>query len=107
MERLDEARTTAACGQNPQHAAPPTGHNHYPPEAPRFHHPKHQESRESTRAQREPRGWVRSTTNRARGYHSELTQSTKTRACAGEADVGAVLKQRRWVPRGRGSPVAS
>ena len=72
------------------------------PAAPRSHHPTHQQ--ESRQAARVYEGAARVGEERDQqpGYHSELTQSTKSRACAGQADVGAVLKQRRWVPRGRG-----
>ena len=62
MERLDEARTAAACGQNPQHAAPPTAHNPTPlrrRDSTTLHTKSPDKPRECTR---EPRGWVRSTT---------------------------------------------
>ena len=102
MERVDKTRTTAACGQSPQHAAPPTAHNPTPlRRRDRYHHPTHQESRQAARVY-EGAARVGEERDQQPGYHSELTQSTKSRACAGQADVGAALKQRRWVPRGRG-----
>ena len=102
MERLDEARTTAACGQK-EPSARGAAHRPQsnPPAAPRFHHPTHQESRQAARVY-EGAARVGEEHDQKPGYHSELTQSTKSRACAGQADVGAALKQRRWVPRGRG-----
>ena len=104
MERIEEARERRPPCSQPepsQHAAPPTAHHPTPPAAPRFHHPTHQESRQAARVY-EGAARVGEERDQQPGYHSELTQSTKSRACAGQADVGAALKQRRWVPRGRG-----
>ena len=101
MERIDEARTKAAMQPEPSARGAAHRPQSNPPAAPRFHHPTHQESRQAARVY-EGAARVGEERDQQPGYHSELTQSTKSRACAGQADVGAALKQRRWVPRGRG-----
>ena len=94
MERIDEARTTAAMQPEPS----ARGAAHRPqsnsPAAPRFHHPTHQESRQAARVY-EGAARVGEERDQQPGYHSELGRNplTKSRACAGEADVGADLKQ--------------
>ena len=106
MERLDEARTTAAMQPEPS----ARGAAHRPqsnsPAAPRFHHPTHQESRQAARVY-EGAARVGEEHDQQPGYHSELTQSTKTRACAGGSRCRSRLETKTVGPAGEGCPVAS
>ena len=81
MERIDEARTTAAMQPEPSARGAAHRPQSNPPAAPRFHHPTHQESRQAARVY-EGAARVGEEHDQKPGYHSELTQSTKSRACA-------------------------